>query len=261
METLEGLEATILNPGEASKHLSLICREMNLRDIWLTPGDFYSFTPEKDVLELMLQTDNRIYARKTPFPDMYFPLYLEEPNMGIQSSGIMSITSGDMKAIFTMFGLKDTKTGNVKFRPGSYTIKGETVTRSPTFITMHTGIRQMNNYMKKVMVLWCNLIDFITMPDVEYKIQRRNPVREMKRAREGKPPLPTSLIVRVKGNTKRYLSQYTGMGGKKRAHEVRGHYRHLHSDWYKNKQGDVIWVPPHIRGEGVPIKKDYQIIE
>lgn len=48
----------------------------------------------------------------------------------------------------------------------------------------------------------------------------------------------------------------------KRQHFVRGHFRHLDSDYFtEEKKGTSVWIPPHVRGsdeEGI-VKKDYSV--
>jgi hypothetical protein len=71
--------------------------------------------------------------------------------------------------------------------------------------------------------------------------------------------------VKLSGKTKRYVQRYKSMDSeerrKVRAHWVRGHYRHLKSDYYTNKQGQKIWIPPHLRGKGVLVPKAYDVEE
>lgn len=40
---------------------------------------------------------------------------------------------------------------------------------------------------------------------------------------------------------------------------VRGHYRHLKSERFKNKQGQMIWIPPYIKGNGELLDKVYEM--
>lgn len=139
---------------------------------------------------------------------------------------------------------------------------------------------------KKTLELFAtNFLDFINSPDVEWEKSDEppEPIKEkgyspcpvcdkrfanpravdnhMKREHPDRR-FPESRTAKLKGRTKKYVREYgeSGIERKKiRKHWVRGHWRHLKSDFYTNKQGETIWVPPHTRGEGVLARKKYRL--
>lgn len=58
------------------------------------------------------------------------------------------------------------------------------------------------------------------------------------------------------------VGQPARMPGKKRAHEVRAHFRYYHPDRpLFGKVSGAVWIPAHDRGDDVmgSIRKDYEI--
>lgn len=120
----------------------------------------------------------------------------------------------------------------------------------------------MNKAVNKFINLFVNLIDFLIHPEVEYKVHKPDEKLNYKRAKKRKPRMPPRITVKVTGKTQKYLDAVQGMTEKRTySHKfwVRGHYRHLTSDFYTHKQGQTIWVPPFIKGDKELIEKVYDM--
>jgi len=106
-----------------------------------------------------------------------------------------------------------------------------------------------------------NFLDFLETPDVELITVERSEEQNAKRIKRGKPPIPTVHNVRVTGKLKIYLDKLNSNPDFKYSHQfdVRGHWRTLRSDKWKSKAGTRIWIPPYIKGEGIYIKKNYEV--
>jgi hypothetical protein len=63
---------------------------------------------------------------------------------------------------------------------------------------------------------------------------------------------PKYSTIRVFGELKTYVKEYNKEKRKYTPSNtpviVRGHWRHLQSPIFKNKQGETIWIPPYIKG-------------
>jgi hypothetical protein len=106
-----------------------------------------------------------------------------------------------------------------------------------------------------------NFTDFLENPEVELVEVLRTQKTNEKRMKRGKIPLPPSTIVKINGKLKEYVDQVKKIGYREYSHQfwVRGHWRHLESEWYKEKRGVRIWVPPFIKGQGELIEKLYNL--
>ena len=69
------------------------------------------------------------------------------------------------------------------------------------------------------------------------------------------------MKIKVTGETKVYLDGISERLNKKHSHTywVRGHWRILKAERYKENIGQRIWVRPHLRGRGHLIQKDYEV--
>lgn len=82
-----------------------------------------------------------------------------------------------------------------------------------------------------------------------------------RRAKKGKPVIPSSMKIRLYGRLKEYIEK-TIAG--ERFHFnyrfwVRGHFRQLQSNKFKEKKR--IWILPFIKGQGNLIDKTYEVRE
>lgn len=70
-----------------------------------------------------------------------------------------------------------------------------------------------------------------------------------------------TLVVTVPSSISGGSSNGEADGTSTSQHMVRGHFRELTSDYYTEKQGESVWVPPHVRGSGEEgiVKKDYSV--
>jgi len=68
-------------------------------------------------------------------------------------------------------------------------------------------------------------------------------------------------VVQVRGVLREYVRKL--YKGKKFTYShrfwVRGHWRHLKHPRFTHKRGQIIWIPPHIKGKGILIEKPYKL--
>ena len=82
-----------------------------------------------------------------------------------------------------------------------------------------------------------------------------------KRILRGKLPIPSQKFIRVNGKLKIYLSELNSGKHFNYSHRfwVRGHFRTLRNDKWKNARGTKIWILPFIKGKGVLVDKIYEV--
>lgn len=206
--------------------------------------------------ECLLKTNNRIYSRNLPFVYMFIP------------NDILI----DNKKIGGLF-LHDSKSGTYILTP---IYKDETHYNLKLFVFQEKEhqrlIKKCNkdgikNFLKdeklkyKIKLYICNFLDFLNTPDVEIKEIVWSEEANKKRIKRGKPPIPTIHNVTVTGKTKEYINNFHTHNKNNYSHkfDVRGHWRTLKSERYGENVGKRIWIPNYIKGDGIYIKKRYDV--
>lgn len=259
--------------------------EAEARKLYTNPDLYHTFMPSETLINLMMLTDNNnLFARPLPFPHMVIPISyaykgtifygmyaytgsIQDPSeltevdrtiMGSLAKGRFIVLYTVLREIvlekgkvlnndrlyFQIFDSDGRKQANQDMRPSGY------------------KFREWDAAAKAFANLFFNLVDFLNHPDVEYKVHKHDENVNAKRQARGKPRIPPQILIRVTGKTQRYLDAVKSMGARAKcshAFWVRGHFRHLTSDRYKNKKGVTIWVAPFIKGDQELIKKAYAL--
>jgi hypothetical protein len=108
----------------------------------------------------------------------------------------------------------------------------------------------------------CNFLLFINDPEIEFVTHARDEKNRERRIRQHKVPLPNSKRVRIIGRLKRYIdgiSHNLSKGHFNYRFWISGHIRHLRSDKFVNKKGQIIFISPYVKGEGVLLKRTYDL--
>lgn len=116
-------------------------------------------------------------------------------------------------------------------------------------------------FSNNIRIFVCNFLDFLNNPEVQFIEVSRSEEQNMKRLKRGKPAIPPHQFITVTGKLKIYLDSLKENTDFYYSHRfwVRGHFRTLRSDKWKNKQGIKIWIPPFIKGKGILINKVYKV--
>jgi len=107
-----------------------------------------------------------------------------------------------------------------------------------------------------------NFILFLKDREVVIVERKRDSKGQMRRVKEGKLELPSSKLVKLEGQIKRYVDSISdGEFKGKLSYKfwVRGHWRHLNSPKFIDKRGKVIWIEPYKKGQGVEVKHIYRV--
>jgi len=304
----DDIHVEVMNPGEAAKNLAIITKllkksfndprfeeevlsaetpeeaitQMIYNDASSTSSSYHTFSPRPDILKLLSLTDNKHFARPTPFRFMYMPLKLGYN--GNWLSGLASVeyhivtesendrryrdkvreyieeNKVDYMPQVALFSLSERDVGQL-LEIRAYSPHGHICKYDPAF----EEVKTRKNY--RVLVrnmdrLFWNSVDYLNHPDVEVRTRRPRAESNEKRIKKGKPIMPSRMKITVTGKTKCYLdavAAITKRSSPSHAFWVRGHWRHLTSDYYKNKQGEAIWVFPFIKGDGELIKRVYEM--
>lgn len=106
-----------------------------------------------------------------------------------------------------------------------------------------------------------NFILFLKDKEVIYITRERTEKSRLRRIKNGKIPLPSSRIIKLTGEVKRYVDSIKGAINGKLNHRfwVSGHWRTYKNERYKVK-GKVQWIYPFQKGEGILVKGTYKVI-
>jgi hypothetical protein len=123
---------------------------------------------------------------------------------------------------------------------------------------------KVDEYIQK---LYWNFLDILNDPDVRIIEVKKSEASKKRRERDHAVVAPSTLHrIVLTGELKKYVQE---MHDKKikMQHErswshkwwVRGHFRTFRSERYVAARGKRIWILPHIKGEGVLIRKQYKV--
>ena len=106
-----------------------------------------------------------------------------------------------------------------------------------------------------------NFINLLNNPDISTVEIPTDIAQNIKRGLRGRPPIPAQAIIRVTGTLKKYVDRLRADPQWTYNYRffVRGHFRHLRSEKWGDKQGTRIWIPPYIKGQGMLIEKEYMV--
>lgn len=123
-----------------------------------------------------------------------------------------------------------------------------------------TNERELRKELGDLNAMVHNFLDLLDSREVrfaEIKRQRSN------RRRLDQPIIPPSTRVLLRAPLKRYIYALKSGNVFHFSHQfwVRGHWRHYHADRYAHSglQGKKKWIPPFIKGQGLLIKKAYDL--
>lgn len=115
---------------------------------------------------------------------------------------------------------------------------------------------------KEVAHFMTNVLLFFNEPRVVTYIFERP---QKNREKRGLIPIPSEIRTRIHIDLQNYIQKvyFTGQSHSKLgfAFWVIGHYRTLHSNYYIHKKGEKIWIPCHIRGEGLMPPQVFEIVK
>ena len=242
-------EMKIRGEFERAKEASIVAKAFTNSHIFML---------EPKIIEKLLMTDNKIYFRNLPFEIVYF-----ETELRLGDNTIYGLLLSEFQNTMHIFfnGISDHEEG---WFQDSYMIpeterykqhRPEEMERQP-----------YSPYKQQILTLVCNLIDFITQPEVEIVVVERTKEQNAKRIEKGQAPIPPIHYVHVTGKLKIYLDNLEKQENLdfhyRHRFWVRGHWRTLRNEnRYKSHTGTKIWIAPFIKGEGLLIENLYKIKE
>ena len=213
---------------------------------------------------------------RLPFPEIFIDVEFSSDDVNGAENKISGILIKELKSIDTT---KDEK-GNFK----AHTVYGLTGYVSginlnghpfidrfhyPILFEEEKEIRMIDTYYmnkKEAMFIKRFIINFILFlkdREVVWIESKRSQKNYDRRVKEGKIPLPSSRVIKLTGQLKRYINSLDDSDFKGKLTTrfwVSGHYRIYRSSRYKQMKGKVQWIEPYKKGEGIEVKQVRRII-
>lgn len=227
---------------------------------------------QKDLILLIENTDNKIFYRPLFFPSIFINndfifedliikgIYITEcyaepgtnnytlhyPN---HNDYVIFVVAADIKEaceFYSNFALINREIGE------NFTDTKEE----------HKRMRRLNEYVR---LLICNIIDMVDGNDEDLEVTIIKTTREqnLKRIKRGQIASPDKVFIKPKGKFKKYVTDFNNNIDKIKpgySFPVRGHWRHYRDERYVNVFDTKQWIKPFIKGEGILVRKDYDII-
>ncbi len=119
------------------------------------------------------------------------------------------------------------------------------------------------NARKFVHLFILNFLNFLYNPETEWRTVTYSKEKNKKRIEKGKTPIPPRNIIKITGELKKYVDK---LDKDKKTWTynyrfwVRGHWRTLKDkEYWGEKAGTRIFIPPYIKGKGVLFGKKYSV--
>lgn len=242
------------------------------------------FVIDNEVSQALYRTDNDIHKRPLPFDNFFINCSFDiEDGSRIEGIQIYNPTRKNPFGPFISFWIKSKNTtANMQYAlwenftknpPTKKELDIDKQLRQAQMITDPYGISNselerienekvgfdaLNSKLMKTYV--CNFLDFLNNPEVELVKVNRTKEQNLKRIKKGKHPIPKQLFIKVNGKLKITLNKLKEGSNSELSHRfwVRGHFRTLRSDSWKNP-GTKIWITPFIKGKGILVEKVYNM--
>lgn len=215
--------------------------------------------------DMLHGTKNKIFWRPLPFPTMFvdvrFKPDVNTEIFGMFLSSVEDVGSGHVHTKNTASGSFMVLSMGADLRDMSIFFAYQIVDKNG--LVQSESIRPVQ---KKISMFVCNFLDFLHDPSI--KTVKANDAsgrshRALRNSYSSKVfDLNNIYLIKIEEPLKQYVDKMASLRvGREFSHkfDVRGHYRHLLSEFYKAKRGMKIWIPPFIKGKGLYLKKRYNI--
>jgi hypothetical protein len=237
---------------------------------------------EEDLIELVKNTDNKIFHRPLFFPTIFINNNIEYDDAiikGILISEAITREDGSSRILYSDFYKEYAKDANDYIITFFVIDHGNLLLQSINLISdekiksglSDTEIRliNINNFVRNMIV---NIVDMVEGMDKDLSVTVIGTTKEqnIKRIKRKQIPFPTKVYIRAQGEFKNYVKKFNNdvqeneedTKRHKISHKfmVRGHWRHFRSERFVHKMGEKIWIKPFWKGEGIPIAKEYKLV-
>lgn len=221
---------------------------------------FHNFKIEPTLCDIFAHTTNEIFFRNLPFREIVLDCDVRLKGKRIQGIIVIEFHQDPQEVIIENINPNEMMIFSFYSESNETDYNKLCTEYGPGFHKFYLSQTKTEDE-KSVAEFVCNFIDFLDNPDIEIKVVHKDEERDRKRIRRGKPAIPTTVSIVLKGRIKEYYDSIeTNLSHKfKGMFWIRGHWRHYRSEWYKRRKGQKEWIMPYLKGEGVLVKKDYNL--
>lgn len=225
------------------------------------------------IVQTLLNTDSTATFLNLPFPEIFIDCEIELKR-GFVAEGIL-VCDLEKSNVFEKYLSKEEKLRifrknsghtNIHFicvpfrdKEGNKSISWHQSDGVSTANPLE-GLGMIN--LHKINCFLFSLLEFLYFPEVELiqdSSTRQNRINNDPRV---KIKSNDEYVITITGKIRRYVNIFHNslrQIGSKKAHIVRGFYRHFRSEYYVRKRGQSIFIPPFVKGIGEVSKKQYLV--
>lgn len=227
---------------------------------------------EKDLVPLVESTDNKIFFRPLFFPSIFINndfrfedliikgIYITECHTEKGSTNYF-LHHPDVND-YAIFAVVVDKNEGFEYHL-SIAIADKAMGKH--YLDSNAENNKLTRCAEYLRTLICNVVDMVEGNTDDLSVVTIETTREqnIKRIRRKQVPIPIRVIIRAKGEFKKYVKKFNSDMAAVRSgrlgHKVLviGHYRHFRDEKFKNVKGTKKWIFPYWKGEGIAIAKEY----
>lgn len=240
----------------------------------LSPNYITLVDIDKNLIPLMEATDNEIFYRPLFLNNLFINCDFHFGKYIVKGIYIYELKPFDKAPLFKKF-TENSRWGeayselNITFMSYVADIKDQSTIVIPGVLVNDPNDHLPNgpelkikNHIRRYI---CNILDFVNNgAEDELKIitVEASEKRNKRRAKKGKLPQPTVIHIRPRKEFLKFANEFNKNSKKKAGHkyQVRGHFRHFKNKRYsEERRSKPKWITPYYKGEGIYIKKSYQL--
>jgi len=234
-----------------------------------------NFLIKDDIKEILLNTDIEIKMINLPFPQVFIDCNINLDNnyyipglLLVDTKQLINIKELEDENFLILFCIKNHL--NNKFSLYTFFADEEDILTNKNLaleekISTEPSEFYLNvDFRKKIAFFCLSFLKMLYNPDIEICYKEYSDIR-IKRKEAQNKEVENYYYLKIRGKLREYIDVLNLECFKKeylkhtQSWVVRGFYKKLTSNFYKNKRGQEVFVPPFVKGIGNPISKEYVV--
>lgn len=257
--------------GELPEQKIFTLRDLEVLTAFLFNSKVFKIQDKEKLLFLNTDIDFNI-KKHLPFGSIFLDCDIQINSVLIKGLLLTDLSNEENKKndLYYIENIKDLKVDFVMFKEDKFmscsffinkqdVIKGGGITEGTNELS---NIYLNVDFRKKIAMFCLNFLNSLYNPEIEICCKEYTDIRKKRKAQKGKL-VENHYYLKIKGRLREYIDN---LDSEKFTQEyqrhtnswiVRGYYKTLSSDYFKNMKGKEIFIPPFICGLGAPKSKTY----